>query len=460
MYLYVNMLKTCTIIYRNFRFIFRNVYRENTLILNAVLLISVLLPFYCRQPQQIIDTPVEFPQSNSVFLTESSKIDSLMRLVSDSIFPVPDYLTRNVFFWIKMYGQLSEIEGVLHDKLYPLVIYAIVSERDFNSSEEMDNYLELTKSYIKNSLHIIKTLPEENWSSYEKQIAYLMTHYAQPGAIDEAHERIRFQQGRREHFTISLQRSQYYIDTISSILRQYGIPERLAYLPHVESSFNQFIRSKAGALGMWQIMPSVAKSYNLKINRIIDGRRDPIVSTHIAARILQKNYRQLTSWPLAVTAYNCGVYGMKKAVSKTESHDIGVIAKTYQEGSFGFASSNFYSCFLATSYLAHCMKAADKGGAYKINKFYYWKLPVQTVILQKSLTPSAISEKYGLNQKLFQMLNPQFRHEVFMLQSKIPSSSMIIVPNVKNNALLNAVEEQSNVMLETMEDSVDAEYVY
>ena len=66
-----------------------------------------------------------------------------------------------------------------------------------------------------------------------------------------------------------------------------------------------------------------------------------------AARLLEQNRRVTGSWPLAITAYNHGASGMRRAVRKLGSQDIAVISQKYKSRSFGFASRNFYAEFLA-----------------------------------------------------------------------------------------------------------------
>src|SRR5690606_4991998 len=61
------------------------------------------------------------------------------------------------------------------------------------------------------------------------------------------------------------------------------------------------------------------------------------------------NYEVLGHWPLAITAYNHGVSGMRRAVSQLGTTDIGVIAERYDGRTFGFASRNFYPAFLAAA---------------------------------------------------------------------------------------------------------------
>jgi membrane-bound lytic murein transglycosylase D len=125
-----------------------------------------------------------------------------------------------------------------------------------------------------------------------------------------------------------------------------GLPPELAALPHVESSFTPSAYSKVGASGLWQFMRSTGRLY-MRVDDIVDERLDPFRSTEAAARLLLSNYRLLGSWPLAITAYNHGPGGMRRARQVMGTDDFGVIARNYRSRSFGFASRNFYPSFLA-----------------------------------------------------------------------------------------------------------------
>ena len=124
----------------------------------------------------------------------------------------------------------------------------------------------------------------------------------------------------------------------------------LAYLPHVESSFQARARSSAGAVGIWQFTRGTGRKY-LKITSAIDERLDPIAAAHGAAQYLADAYEELASWPIALTAYNHGVGGMAKAV-KDHGADYEQIFNEYEGRRFGFASKNFYSEFLAARAIA------------------------------------------------------------------------------------------------------------
>ncbi len=85
----------------------------------------------------------------------------------------------------------------------------------------------------------------------------------------------------------------------------------------------------------------------MQIDHIVDERRDPFLSSDAAARLLQDNYAVIQSWPLAITAYNHGLSGMRRVVRRQKTDDIGVIVESYTSRTFGFASRNFYVAFLA-----------------------------------------------------------------------------------------------------------------
>jgi len=68
----------------------------------------------------------------------------------------------------------------------------------------------------------------------------------------------------------------------------------------------------------------------MQIDNVIDERRDPFRSSEAAAALLQYNYSILKSWPLAITAYNHGVAGMRRAVHTTGTDDIETIVTAIQ----------------------------------------------------------------------------------------------------------------------------------
>ena len=141
-------------------------------------------------------------------------------------------------------------------------------------------------------------------------------------SLAAAAERIRFQRGLAERFRDGLVRAgQWEPLHPRGDARTRALPQELAALPHVESSFNPSAYSHAGAAGLWQFMPGTGKQY-LRIDRAVDERYDPWKSSEAAAKLLGANYRVTGAWPLAITAYNHGAGGMMRAVKQlgTQGH--------------------------------------------------------------------------------------------------------------------------------------------
>jgi membrane-bound lytic murein transglycosylase D len=340
---------------------------------------------------------------------------------SDStLFPEPAILKDNVAFWKKVYTEFSLKQGVLHDREYPLLIYRTFA-LDPSNRKSSSRYIESQKEQIVSCLGNLQTQPESTWTQEEKNIAQLFKEHAAGNALTGAQDRIRFQLGQKERFRQGLERSTEYLDTIRSVFAQYGVPSRLAYLPHVESSFNYEAYSKVGAAGLWQFMRGTGRLF-LKINYLIDERRDPVMATVAAARLLRQNFNELSAWPLAITAYNHGLGGMKRAVEVTGSRDISVIVRNYTSPSFQFASKNFYACFLAAS------EIAMNPSLYFSDLHCIPKNESKTVTLPSFMKPSVVSRYLNVPEKTLMEYNPSIRPVVFSQQKQIPAGFCMRVP--------------------------------
>jgi len=116
-------------------------------------------------------------------------------------------------------------------------------------------------------------------------------------------------------FTQILQRGEPYLFHILNRLEQEDMPAELALLPVVESAFDPFATSPAGAAGIWQFMPETAAYLGLSQDWWYDGRRDVIASTEAALDYLGKLYKRFDGeWLLALAAYNAGGTRVQRAI--------------------------------------------------------------------------------------------------------------------------------------------------
>jgi membrane-bound lytic murein transglycosylase D len=286
-----------------------------------------------------------------VFLFALLSAPTQVDATTQNDFPEFPIIRNNVDFWEKIYSTYSLNTAVIHDQNDLTKIYAVVNlvDKDIPRARSINNnHLETIKEkYEQILLRLSSGHPPA--TNEEQRVARMFQGPAAQRTMRFAAENIRAQNGQKERFLEGTLRSTRYIEKIKKIFHEYGLPGDLAYLPHVESSFNIQAYSKCGAAGIWQFTRSTGKQY-MRIDRHTDERRDPLISTRAAAQLLKKNYEALGSWPLAITAYNYGTAGMVRAAQSHGSYEN--IFRHYEEGYFKFASRNFYSEFLAARKVA------------------------------------------------------------------------------------------------------------
>lgn len=334
-------------------------------------------------------------------------------------FPVYRVIEPNVNFWEKIYTLYSTREAVIHDREDLSKIFCVVSLLDdLQPNAQQINKSRIDAAKTKYSA-VLSNLARNNPSSTpeERQVAAM---YAGANAkrLQQASESLRAQLGQKERFREGVIRSGAYLPEIKRIFREQNLPEELAYLPHVESSFNPNAYSKAGASGLWQFTPSTGKKY-LRIDQRVDERQDPITASHAAAKFLKHNYSVLNSWPLALTAYNYGTAGMVRAQKDKGSYER--IFREYDEGHFKFASRNFYPEFLAALRAA---KKLEQDPSLRRHS----PTPATTILLTGNTSISTISKRYRVSIDTLKRLNPAIKLVVFTGKQQLPRGYPLRLP--------------------------------
>lgn len=347
--------------------------------------------------------------------------------------PVLPGLETQVEFWKHIFGTYSTHQVVIHDalrldRIYEVLDFQSLSDSGLSDAEITAYSRDKVRSEeeriraILMRLHQLATDPGE-LSPEERKIWALFTDVNNPSRFLEAaaEDRVRGQTGLRERFAAGVEVSRRYLPEMEGIFRREGLPIELTRLPLVESCFNVRAYSKVGAAGIWQFMPATARLY-MRVDRAVDERRDPIVSTRAAAEYLRANYEVLGNWPLAISAYNHGRAGMANAVAAVGSSDLVQIIHNYHGPAFKFASRNFYAEFLG---------ALDVERNF--TKYFgalYPAHPQRTdsVIIPNHVTLKTVAQASKAEVDTLVDLNPALTHDVISGKLRVPKGYRLRLP--------------------------------
>ena len=341
-------------------------------------------------------------------------------------FPEFEAVRPNVEFWKKVYAGWSRSQVAVHDLEHLGVIYEVINLagpiEDRYTDDQLDFIEELTERWEDRLQELERRVArKKRLSDADKALALQITTRGGTDAIHDAHKRVRTQRGMRERFRRGVEIGERYDTLIRQAFREHGLPEDLAYLPHVESSFQSHARSSAGAVGAWQFTRGTGRRY-LSISSALDERLDPVIAADGAARYLRDAYERLQDWPIALTSYNHGVAGMSRAV-KAFGRDYEQIFERYEGRLFGFASRNFYAEFLAAREIA-----SDADSYFPEGLELEPPLVLDTIVLESRTTPSLLAQAHGLPVDELAALNPAWSRRAVRSGLALPEGTQVWLP--------------------------------
>jgi membrane-bound lytic murein transglycosylase D len=372
------------------------------------------------------------PKLNSGLAALMMVFSAPSKAADEVVFERPAALEPAVEFWTRVYSEVDSLSGFIHDSRNLDIVYDTLRLNWYDSPQVQERQIARALSGYKDALRALADGERENLTERERKVLAQWGDRADAGTLTAAADRLRFQRGQADRMRDGIARAGAWEKRIRRMLRDAGLPEALAALPHVESSYNPHAQSHAGAAGLWQFTGFTGRHY-LRVDHVVDERLDPVRSTEGAIRLLEKYYSRLHSWPLTITAYNHGLSGVRRAVRETGSSDIDVIVQNYAGPRFGFASRNYYPAFLAA------MDVAANAQAYfgpldrhPANDYWVVKLP-------DYMQFGDLVRQLGLETDAVKSLNPALQQAVWTDNKRLPRGYPLRLPATTANRTITAL---------------------
>lgn len=359
---------------------------------------------------------------------------------AEETFPLPAALQPDVDFWVSIFTRYGTDEGVLHDNRNLAVVYERIDMPSGISRQERNRRVKKRRDAL---IRILQTLADgkrDDLSPEEARVLALWPENVGNDTLRAATQQIRYQQGLSDRFREGLQRSGRWRDFIEAEFSALGVPVELAALPHVESSYNPDARSHVGASGIWQFTRSTGRRF-MRVDHVIDERNDPFAATRGAGRLLAYNYSITGNWPMAITAYNHGLAGVRRAMRTHGDTAYVDILRNYKGRTFGFASRNFYVAFLAA-------KEVDQNAErYFPGLFVESPTAYAELKLPDYVAAEALASALGVSTRDIAHHNPALQPTVWEGSKHLPRGYSVRLPttmlNGSSDTLLAAVPQDS-----------------
>lgn len=195
---------------------------------------------------------------------------------------------------------------------------------------------------------------------------------------------------------LMLERMPLFFPLYERMLADFGLPDELKYLSIVESALNPRAISRAGAGGLWQIMPGTGRDLKLYQDDYVDERMDPVKATEAACKYLRDLYNIFGDWELAMAAYNCGPGAVKRAMRRSGGDSFYTIYDALPKETRGYVPQ-----FVAFMYL---MNHANDHGIVAEN--YEYPIPHDTIHVSGYFNLETFARQSMIQLSDLQKMNP------------------------------------------------------
>ncbi len=200
-----------------------------------------------------------------------------------------------------------------------------------------------------------------------------------------------------------LAQSEPYLYHLITEVKKRGLPGEIVLIPMIESSYDPFAYSGAGAAGLWQLMPGTGTDLGLKQDWWADSRRSIRPSTDAAMNyLLYLNHFFHGDWILAFAAYDSGEGTMAR-----------IIKASHQTGK----SINFWTLPVPRETKAYIPRLLALAEVIQNPARYHVKLPAiplvpyfQEVNIGSQIDLNHAAKLAGISYKKLLQLNPGFNH--------------------------------------------------
>ena len=339
----------------------------------------------------------------------------------DHLFPQPAELEPDVNFWLSIFTEYGTGEGVLHDNRNLGVIYERVDLPENANRRQRQRASNARRDHYRAILRTLAGGKRANLSPEEQRVLDLWPADVTNAELSAAAGRIRFQLGLSDRFEEGLRRAGRYRDHINTEFARLGVPLSLAALPHVESSYNTDARSHVGASGIWQFTRSTGRRF-MQVDHVLDERNDPFLATTAAGKLLAYNYSIAGNWPMAITAYNHGLAGVRRAMRQFGDNNLTDILRQYKGRTFGFASRNFYVAFLAAR------EVDQNPDKYFPGLVPYAPVDYESIRLETYVPASELADALGVSERELARHNPAVQATVWQGSKHMPREYAVRIP--------------------------------